>query len=275
MKNRVRDNYTFANINFLGKCNVDCFFCLGKDIEGLLSKHNQMLTHFSEFNNLHQFISLMQRHGVTRVYLTGQNTDPLMYKYKTEFTDYLQNMGFSVGIRTNGYLSLGDADFLNMLKDEIGYSIHTLNPMTNKMIMGMSDIPDWEKILQLNNNIRVSIVINRCNEWEIFDILRFISKFHNVRYIQLRKVSTETRTAKLQADMNSFEKIYTYCSKVFKLNKKFVSDAEEYIIYGKPVVFWRTVNTSVNSLNYFTDGTISSEYFIVEGYLNNYQKKGL
>jgi hypothetical protein len=29
---------------------------------------------------------------------------------------------------------------------------------------------------------------------------------------------------------------------------------------------WRTVGTSVNSLNYFTDGTLSGEYFVIEGY---------
>ena len=43
-------------------------------------------------------------------------------------------------------------------------------------------------------------------------------------------------------------------------------------IYDKPVVFWRTIKTSVNSLNYFTDGTVSDEYFVVEGYLKNRKK---
>lgn len=41
-KNRERDDFSFANINLLGKCNVDCFFCLGKDIENELSCHNQL-----------------------------------------------------------------------------------------------------------------------------------------------------------------------------------------------------------------------------------------
>jgi len=48
-KNRTRDKYTFANINLLGKCNVDCFFCLGKDIEQLLSQQSQMKDHFSNW----------------------------------------------------------------------------------------------------------------------------------------------------------------------------------------------------------------------------------
>lgn len=36
------------------------------------------------------------------------------------------------------------------------------------------------------------------------------------------------------------------------------------------VVFWRTVKTTTNSFNYFTDGTFSKEYFIVEGYANEH-----
>ena len=45
--------------------------------------------------------------------------------------------------------------------------------------------------------------------------------------------------------------------------------AEIFNVYGKDVSFWSTVETSVNSLNYFTDGVCSDEYFIVEGYLKN------
>ena len=42
IKNRNRQVPTFANINLLGKCNADCYFCLGKDIksevDGTVSK---------------------------------------------------------------------------------------------------------------------------------------------------------------------------------------------------------------------------------------------
>ena len=37
-KNRNRGKFTFANINLLGKCNADCYFCLGKDIADELRK---------------------------------------------------------------------------------------------------------------------------------------------------------------------------------------------------------------------------------------------
>jgi hypothetical protein len=49
--------------------------------------------------------------------------------------------------------------------------------------------------------------------------------------------------------------------------------AEIYQYRGIDVVFWKTTETTSNSLNYFTDGTISDEYFVVEGYLK-YMEKG-
>jgi len=48
--------------------------------------------------------------------------------------------------------------------------------------------------------------------------------------------------------------------------------AEIYDVYGQDVVFWRTIKTSANSINYFTDGTISEKYFIIEGYLDQNKK---
>jgi hypothetical protein len=42
---------------------------------------------------------------------------------------------------------------------------------------------------------------------------------------------------------------------------------------GKEVIFWRTTETSINSYNYFIDGTVSKEYFVVEGYERNCARK--
>jgi hypothetical protein len=50
-KNRTRELPTFANINLLGKCNVDCYFCLGKDIQDLLEGQNQLAVPFQEWDN--------------------------------------------------------------------------------------------------------------------------------------------------------------------------------------------------------------------------------
>lgn len=272
-KNRDRESFSFANINLLGKCNVDCFFCLGKDIEEELCGNNQVVEHFSEWKNFYRFLEVCWENRVYKLYITGQNTDGLMYGYLEELVDYLHESGFQVGIRTNGYLALQKMDIINNCELSTGYSIHTLSPITNKMIMGRSDLPDWEEIIPATQRPRISVVLNRCNKCEFFPLMRYFTKFPNIRYIQIRRVSTDTRIEELTPDMIAYEEIYTQVKDIFPLKERLWQDAEVYDIYGQDVVFWRTVKTSVNSINYFTSGVISDEYFIVEGYLKHRRKE--
>ena len=246
-KNRKRDDYSFANINLLGSCNVNCFFCLGKDIEEYLTDQNQLRILYHDWKNFYRFLELCTMRGIKKIYITGQNTDSLMYKYLNDLIDFLHEKGFQVGLRTNGYLALKKMEEINKCELSVGYSIHSINPVTNNMILGRSDMPDWDTIIPATNTPRVQIVLNRCNKFEFWDVLRYISKFKgHVRYVQIRRPSTDTRQDLLAADVRAYEEIYTEVSQIFPMTRKFVTDAEEYEIYGLPVVFWRTVKTSVN-----------------------------
>lgn len=270
-KNRKREKFSFANINLLGTCNANCYFCLGKDIAKELKGKNQLDTHFSEWKNFDKFIEMCKQEGIKKLYLTGQTADGLQYRYLREIIDYLQENDFVVGVRTNGRLALQKMECINAMKDEIAYSIHTLNPEVNEKIMGFRTIPDWDKIIPLSgDNVRISIVLCRYNIDELDELIRYISKFDNVRYIQIRRISTDTRFDLLKEDIELYEQFYQKFAN--EHTKDRISDfylAQRYMLYGKEVNFWRTVETSVNSLNYFTDGTCSDEYFIVEGYLKN------
>ena len=270
-KNRNREAYSFANINLLGKCNVSCFFCLGKDIEAELSPHNQLKVPVSQLPNLTPFLDLCRKHKVQKIYITGQNTDSLLYTYLEDLIAFLHDRGFMVGLRTNGYLAGRKMALINKCDLSVGYSIHSLNPVTNKMVMGREDFPDWETIIPATLHPRISVVLTRCNEFEFFDLLKFFAKFKgHVRYIQVRRPSTDTRTQPLAPDQVAYERVYTQVANIFGPPKRTIwADAEVFDIYGQEVVFWRTVKTSVNSLNYFSDGTISDLYFVVEGYLAN------
>ena len=273
-KNRNREVFSFANINLLGNCNADCYFCLGKDITEQLAGKNQLNTHFSEWKNFAHFLKMCKKEGVKKLYLTGQTADGLQYKYLREIIDFLQSDGFLVGVRTNGLLAERKIDCIRAMKDEIAYSIHTLKPDVNKKIMGFSTIPNWDKVIPMSgDNVRISIVLCRYNINEIDDLLKYISKFDNVKYIQVRRISTDTRFDILKEDVELYEEFYNKFS--IEHEKDRISDfylAQRYMIYGKEVNFWRTVETSVNSLNYFTDGTCSDEYFVVEGYLKYMDK---
>lgn len=268
-KNRTRAVQTFANINLLGSCNANCYFCLGKDISKELQGKNQLDTHFSDWKNFGKFLKLCQTNGVTKLYLTGQTADGLQYKYLQSIIDYLQIEGFTVGVRTNGYLAEEKMNEIQSMNDEIGYSIHTLDSVINKTIMGRSDLPNWNKIIpQSGSNVRVSIVVNRYNVVELDSLIKYIAKFDNVRYIQMRRISTDTRLDLLQQDIDLYEKAFEDFAKTNKQVGTFYG-AQQFKVYGKEVNWWRTVETSCNSFNYFTDGTCSDEYFIVEGYLKN------
>lgn len=275
-KNRNREKPTFANINLLGKCNVDCYFCLGKDIPELLNKHNQLSTPFNYWENFRSFLEDCQKEGIKKIYLTGQNTDPLLYYDLGNLIDFLQDdWGFKVGIRTNGYNAIGKMDCIKKCKEEIGYSIHSINPITNKMMIGRRDIPDWNYIIpetvKAGMPVRVAVVITRCNYHEFGNLMRYLANF-NLPYIQIRKVSSDTRRLSLAPDMDAYERLYTEISRMFPLKERLWEDAEVYDVFGANTCWWRTVKTSINSWNYFTDGTISKQYFIVEGYQNNYKK---
>ncbi len=268
-KNRDREDYSFANINLLGVCNANCYFCLGKDICEELRGKNQMRLHFAGWKNFDKFLKMCEKKKVKKLYLTGQTADGLQYKYLEEIIDYLQDKGFIVGVRTNGYLAEAKMKAIKKMKGGIGYSIHTLDPETNYNIMGRRDIPKWREIIPASGeNVRVSIVLNRYNVDEFYSLCKYIAKFPNVRYIQVRRIATDTRLDLLKEDIELYEKFFKKFSRKHEKTGEFFL-AEQYELFGKEIVFWRTVETSVNSLNYFTDGTCSDEYFIIEGYLKN------
>lgn len=275
IKNRKRDKYTFANINLLGKCNANCYFCLGKDIPELLNKHNQIHTHFSQWKNFEKFLNQCKLNNINKLYLTGQNTDALCYDFFEELVIFLKSKGFKVGIRTNGYLIEKNINTIRNLNDEIGLSIHTLNADINLKIMGINKIVNWvniiPKIKTEYNTVRVAIVINRYNQDEIIPLIAYLSQFKEIQYIQARRISTDTRYEELKEDIKVYENLYQSVIKTFPVYDNFYN-AQRVNMFGKEVCWWRTVETTANSLNYFTDGTISDNYFVVEGYLDNYKK---
>lgn len=272
-KNRDREKYSFANINLLGVCNAKCFFCLGRDIPHLLSKHNQTNIHFLNWQNFSRFIKWCADEGIKNIYLTGQNVDALQYHFFKELAHTVMDMGFNFGIRTNGLLAQGMIEELKQINGTIGYSIHTLNPTHAQKIMGWSKLPDYDYLLKNSGDrVRVSIVVNRYNKYDILKIIQFVAKYPAVKYIQLRRISTDTRQAFHTEDLRVYEELF---HKVEYTHEKIGTfhGAEIFELFGKQVVFWRTVQTSVNSINYFTDGTLSGEYFVVEGYIKNYMNR--
>ena len=264
-KNRNREKPSFANINLQGPCNYQCYFCLGRDIS-LGSCHNYLNNHFSKWKNFHKYLEKCKRDGIKKIYLTGQNTDPLLYKYLQELIEYLKDEGFHVGIRTNGVLGLEKMDIINSLNDEVGLSIHSLTPDINKKITNHSIIPDWDMIIKkIKVPLRIAIVVTRYNKNEILSLIQFFSKYKNISYIQLRCIATDERYEELKEDIDCYKEVTSEIMEKFSYLRDYYT-ASIYDVYGIEVCLWKTVATTINSYNYFTDGIISTDYFVVEGY---------
>jgi molybdenum cofactor biosynthesis enzyme MoaA len=265
MKNRDRDPPSFANINLFGKCNMNCFFCLGRDLPQVRDQ-DQLEEYFIRWPNFHTFLHACNGAGIRKIYITGQTADSLQYEHLLDLIDYLQeDWRFDVGLRTNGLLALPRLEAINMCREEIGYTMHSLDPDVHKKITGTEVIPDWEEIIpESGDNVRVSIVLNRHTR-DLFPMLDFLALFPNVKYIQLRRVSTDHRENTLYKDQRRFDSVL-HTFRTFGTHTRDFCGAPCFEWKGKEVVFWATVETTVNSYNYFTDGTWSKEYFVVEGY---------
>lgn len=268
-KNWTRMAPVFANINLLGACNVDCYFCLGKDIDGQW-RGASLKTHHSEWPRFDTFLELCRANNVRRLYVTGQNTDSLLYTHLDALVDDLQRQGFDVGLRTNGYLAHKHLETINKCRRNVGYSIHSLDPETNWTIMRRRDLPDWQRLIPATRNTRVSIVLNRYNRAEFHELLKFACSFDNVKYVQVRRICTDTREEFLLPDVQTYEEVFADIATHNAQIGEFYG-AEVFNLHGKDVCFWRTVKTNIESFNYYTDGTINDEYFVIEGYMRESQ----
>ena len=271
-KNYNRGEPTFANINIMGPGNLNCRFDPGNDLKAEFDQYNNLDENFNDWKNFKTYISSLKAKGITKIYLTSPNTDPLLYKYLDELVTYLKQEGFYVGLRTNGLLAKEKMKIINKF-DSVSYTLLTLSPDTlEKISPGSRHIIDWDYILtNTTAKKRISIVVTRENTGEVFGLIKFLSKYDDLSYIQVRKVSTVTREGLLKEDMRVFEELYAKVSGTYPKVGEFEL-APIFKVEGKEVIFWRTEATTVNSSNYFTNGVYSDNHFIIEGYLENRNK---
>ena len=270
-KNRKREKASFGNINLLGKCNLKCYFCLGNEID---NRDNYLNTHFNKWKNFNLYLDLLKKDNINKVYLTGCNTDPLLYKYLDELIDYLKISGFNVGIRTNGLLTEQHIDTINKINDKYSISVHSFNKQTNRKITKLCYSLDLDRIIKsIKVPIRIAIVVNRYNYNEILDMIEYLSKY-KLSYIQLRCIATDKNYDMFKEDIEKYECLEKEIDKKFKIKRDYYT-SKIYDIYGIEVSLWRTIKTTINSYNYFVNGLISDNYFIVEGYDKNRKSENL
>lgn len=264
--------YDYGEILFLGKCNNKCYYCLGNEMPKAKLVSN-LKTPYNELKNLDVFLEKLANDGCKTIYLSSTITEPMLYEDINRLCDYLILKGFMVGIRTNGVCD-SFIDLIPKLDAEISISINSLTPTINKSICGNSKIPNMCKILdnlsKHNKKCRISMVVNKYNFNEIPSIISKLQSYNSVSYIQLRKryVYNKVSDALFEEDSKSFYNIKEYLDAIFLEDEK--SNFHESIIYNSrvPISLWEDVfkKESLKTLNYFSDGKITSHNLLVPSY---------
>lgn len=253
----------YGEILFVGPCNFKCFYCLGHEMHES-TKYNTLNTHFSEWINFESWLKILHDNNVTKLYLSATNSEPLLYQYVSELIDYLQDQGFNVGIRTNGSI---DTEICNKCKEEISLSLQSLNPITFKQITGVDLTFDFlENLSKINSdNVRVSIVVNRYNFKEVLSMIESLSNY-NLRYIQLRQCYKYYEFSNIEPDIEAFDYVLSQLND-YPISGNF-NESVIYDVNGTSVSIWRTVfkKSSISSSNYWTNGVITQNNLLVEGY---------
>lgn len=271
----MEEKINYGEILFIGKCNCNCYYCLSNEMNKL--KQNTISHssgHFLQWKNFDLFINTLKNNEVKKIYLSSTITDPLIYKYLDELIDFLHNNGFSVGIRTNGYMAKQNINNILKLDDEISFSINSLNIDTNSKICGVKNLPDWNYIFNLldnyNKKCRISIVVNKYNYNEIDSIISRLSNYNSIEYIQLRKIYKYNNCNIDINDEAAFESIKQHIINNGIYTKNF-HESKIFIMYNKMISLWEDVFKieSIKTYNYFTDGVMSNDNLLVRIYEEN------
>ena len=252
----------YGEILFVGQCNLKCFYCLGHEMHAS-TKCNTLNTYFKDWPHFDEWINKLLENNVQKIYLSSTNSEPLLYSYLSDLIDYLQDLGFKVGIRTNASL---DTSVCSKCKEEVSLSLQSLNPETFKKITEVPLNFDFLENLRKidNDNIRVTIVVNRYNYLEIFDMLNKLKNF-NLRYVQLRQCY-KYYDVDITPDIDAFKYVINLLKR-YPIKGNF-NESIIYDVNGLSVSVWETVfkKESISSSNYWTNGVITDNNLLVEGY---------
>ncbi len=241
----MRNKYDFANILFAGPCNQRCPYCIGRMVDPTLNHNN--LDIFPP-RNLDPFIALLRRYRVSKVVLTGTNTDPQLYRHEARLIRLLRERlpGVSISLHTNGQLALLKMDIFNMY-DRATVSFPSFNPRTFARMTGTRQMPDLAAILRAARiPVKVSCVVTGDN---VDKVIEFMARCHEigVRRLVFRQEFGGRRT----------RPILTHMTPVSYYRRNPVYDYR-----GMEVTCWSFDSTTSTSLNLFADGTISDEYLL-------------
>jgi MoaA/NifB/PqqE/SkfB family radical SAM enzyme len=240
--------YDFANILFAGPCNARCPFCIGRQIDPRLSVNN---LHEFPPRHLDRFIDRIMEHEIKQIVFTGTTTDPQLYQHEARLLDDLRRQlpgDTQYSIHTNGRLALKKLDTFN-LYDRACLSFPSFNPITYFTMMGVRGVPDLAQIVdRAQIPVKVSCLINEHNRPELPEFLDRCQAL-GIQRLVIRQVYGDLHALPIVAGLSW---------------RGWYAGNSVYDYRGMEVTYWNFDHCDCQSINLFSEGTISAEYLLTK-----------
>lgn len=245
----------FGNVHLSGPCNRSCYFCIGQHMMALDGENTLDAW---PLPGLVDFISACNRRNARDVFVTGTNTDPLLFQHASRLSAALRTHipGARVGIRTNA-AALRTVD--QLLPYEMGsVTVCSLRPDIYRAMMGSGEPPDIAQVVKLCDKARwaeppkVNVVLGPENH---NDVIGTITRCEGagIRRINLREPYGQPRVG------NPLERLEIY-------RRDDVLGMPSYQLGMVRVTYWDVHYCEVESVNLYASGRVSEDYPITRGH---------
>lgn len=247
-------SHWFGNIHLSGPCNRSCYFCIGQHMMALDALNT---LHAWPLPGIDEFLARCRARGVRQVFLTGTNTDPLLYDHAWALRGAVLRAlpGATLGVRTNGV-----AWHLPRVRafDHGSITICSLNPRVYREMMGRGDPPNVVAILDQARSagwidLKINIVLGPENAGD--DLIATLDGLADAgaRRVNLREPYGQPRVGDPLA-----------AGEFPSIGKDHGMPA--YAWRGMRVTYWDVHYCEVESVNLYASGRVSEDYPITRGH---------
>lgn len=236
----------FGNIHLSGPCNARCYFCIGQHMMQLDS-YNTLGTY--PLPGWDEFAKGCVENNVEEIYLTGTNTDPLLYRHISKLKDDVHALGCKFGARTNG-LAIGSHPNRYNSFDKVSVSIPTLNKKVYKQIMGVSrNPPTRSEIFSGPTDVKINVVLCKESAGLTMRDLETFAEWGITR-VNLREPYGQPHVGN---PLDGREPV------------SYIFGMPQYQLSSTVVTYWDVHYVEVESVNLYASGRVSLTYPITKG----------